>query len=129
MWDSLWDVIWTIFVAFAFVAYLFAIFSVITDLFRDRNLSGGLKAVWMVFLIFIPFLTVLAYLITRGNGMAERQSAHARKSQEHADDYIRSVAGSSPADDIAKAKQLLDSGAITPDEYAVLKGKALAPNG
>lgn len=126
MFNSLWDVIWTMFVAFAFIAYLIAMFSVVTDLFRDRDLKGWLKAVWVFFLIFLPFLTVLVYLIARGEGMARRQAAQVRASQDAADDYIRTVAGSSPADDIIKAKQLLDSGAITEDEYATLKAKALA---
>lgn len=126
MFNSLWDVIWTMFVAFAFIAYLIAMFSVVTDLFRDRDLKGWLKAVWVFFLIFLPFLTVLVYLIARGEGMARRQVAHVRASQDAADDYIRTVAGGSPADDIVKAKQLLDSGAITEDEYAMLKAKALA---
>lgn len=126
MFNSLWDVIWTMFVAFAFIAYLIAMFSVVTDLFRDRDLKGWLKAVWVFFLIFLPFLTVLVYLIARGEGMARRQAAQVRASQDAADDYIRTVAGGSPADDIVKAKQLLDSGAITEDEYATLKAKALA---
>lgn len=124
MWSNFWDVLWTIFWAFAFIAYLFALFSVVADLFRDRGLNGFWKAVWIVFLIFLPFLTVLIYLIVRGRGMADRQTERVHHDRHRADDYIRSVAAS-PADEIAKAKQLLDSGVITQAEFDQLKGRAL----
>lgn len=125
MWNNFWNVIWLIFWSFAFIAYLFALFAVISDLFRDRKLNGWWKALWIVFLIFLPFLTVLVYLIARGRGMAERQVKDVRQAQTQADNYIRQVASSSPADDIAKAKQLLDQGVITPGEFDALKNKAL----
>lgn len=124
-WDNFWNIIWVIFWSFAFVAYLFALFSVVADLFRDHKLNGWLKAVWIIFLIFVPFLTALVYLIARGAGMAERSQKEARQAQSAADDYIKSVAGSSPSDEIAKAKGLLDAGTITQDEYNLIKAKAL----
>ena len=125
--SNFWDFIWLLFWTFAFVAYLFAIFAIIGDLFRDHKLAGGWKAVWIIFLIFLPFLTALVYLIARGKGMAERSQAAALQSQQAANDYIRQAAGTSasPADEIAKAKSLLDAGSITQAEYDSLKAKAL----
>jgi ABC-type multidrug transport system fused ATPase/permease subunit len=124
--DNFWNVIWIIFWSFAFVAYLFALFAIVADLFRDHKLNGWWKALWILFLIFVPFLTVLVYLIARGRGMAERSAREQRQVQRATDDYIKQVAGASPADEIAKAKQLLDDGTITQDEYASLKAKILA---
>lgn len=128
-WSNFWSVIWLFFWSFAFVAYLFALFAIISDLFRDHKLNGWWKAVWIIFLIFVPFLTALVYLIARGPGMAERSQREARQVQTATDQYIRQVAGSSPADEISKAKALLDSGAITPDEFAHLKARALSGQG
>ncbi|UUT36068.1 SHOCT domain-containing protein [Microbacterium elymi] len=125
-WSSFWDIIWWFFWAFVFISYLFALFAVIGDLFRDRKLNGWWKALWIIFLIFVPFLTTLVYLVARGNGMAERSAGQAKSAQAAADDYIKSVAGASPSDEIAKAKALLDSGTITADEYAQIKARALA---
>lgn len=125
-WGSFWDLIWWFLWAFVFFAYLFALFAIISDLFRDHKLSGWWKAVWIVFLIFVPFLTALVYLITRGRGMAERSASQAKQIQQVQDDYIKQVAGSSPSDEIAKAKALLDAGTITPAEYDVIKAKVLA---
>jgi hypothetical protein len=125
-WDNIWNIIWLLFWSFAFVAYLFALFAIFADLFRDHKLGGGWKALWVIFLIFVPFLTALVYLIARGRGMAERSAKDVAQSQQAADSYIRTVAGaSSPTDEIAKAKTLLDSGAISADEYAAIKAKAL----
>ncbi|GAA0338480.1 SHOCT domain-containing protein [Micropruina glycogenica] len=101
------------------------LFSIVGDIFRDREMSGGLRAVWIVCLIFFPFITALIYLIVRGRGMTERAVAQAERNKAAADDYIRSVAGS-PADEIARAKALLDAGTISPAEYEALKAKALA---
>ncbi|GAB3802581.1 SHOCT domain-containing protein [Humibacter antri] len=125
-WDNFWNVIWVIFWSFAFVAYLFALFAVVADLFRDHKLNGWWKALWIIFLVFVPFLTVLVYLIARGRGMAERSSKEQKQVQRATDDYIKQVAGASPADEIAKAKSLLDAGTITQDEYNSLKTKILA---
>jgi ABC-type multidrug transport system fused ATPase/permease subunit len=124
-WGNFWDVIGWFLWAFVFIAYLMALFAIIGDLFRDRELNGWWKALWIIFLIFVPFLTALVYLIARGRGMAERQNKEVKQAQTAADDYIRNVAGSSASDEIAKAKALLDAGTITQDEYNLLKAKAL----
>jgi len=108
-----------------FIAYIMVIFSIFSDIFRDHKLSGGMRAVWVVALIFFPFITALIYLIARGKGMTERAAAQAAQNKAATDDYIRSVAGG-PADEIARAKSLLDAGTISPAEYEVLKAKALA---
>ena len=126
MWGNFWDIIWIFFWSFAFIAYLMALFAIIGDLFRDHKLSGWWKAVWIIFLLFVPFLTALVYLIARGQGMAERQLKDVRAAQQASDAYIKQVAGSSAADEIAKAKALHTAGTITDEEYAALKAKALA---
>ena len=123
-WDFFWLLIWTFFL----VMYLMILFHIIGDLFRDKDLSGWWKALWIIFLIIFPFLAAFIYLIARGRGMAERQAGEMRKAQVATDQYIKSVAsqGSSSADQIASAKSLLDSGAITQAEFDQLKAKALA---
>nr|WP_208382693.1 SHOCT domain-containing protein [Microbacterium ulmi] len=118
--------IWWFLWAFIFVSYLFALFAIIGDLFRDKKLNGWLKAVWIFFLIFFPIVTALVYLIARGKGMGERSVAEARQYRAAQDDYIKQVAGSSPADEIAKAKSLLDAGTISQAEYDALKARALS---
>lgn len=124
---SFWDVVWFIFISFAFVAYLMVMFSIITDLFRDRETSGWAKAVWIVLLIFFPLITALVYLIARGSGMTERSMRTAEAMKEQQDSYIREVAGqASPVDQVAKAKAMLDAGAISQSEFDALKAKALA---
>jgi len=126
-WGSLGDLIWWFLWAFIFITYLFALFAVIGDLFRDQKLSGLAKAIWIIALIFVPFLTLLVYLIARGNGMAERGAAQAAQMRDAQASYIKSVASaSSPSEEIAKAKALLDSGAITQAEFDAIKSKALA---
>lgn len=124
--EQFWNIIWLFFWGFAFVSYLFALFAVITDIFRDRDLSGWLKAVWILFLVFVPFLTVLVYLIARGRSMAERQARSAQRAEAATTDYIRSVATASPTQEIAKAKELLDAGTLTQSEFEAVKAKALS---
>src|SRR4051812_35341435 len=127
LWDNFWDIIWFFFWSFVFIAYLFALFAIIGDLFRDRDTNGWLKAVWIIFLVFVPFITALIYLIARGNSMAERTIQAGQQAQTETDAYIRSVAGSSsPTDEIVKAKSLLDAGAITQAEFDAIKSQALA---
>ncbi|MCP2635570.1 SHOCT domain-containing protein [Microbacterium sp. HD4P20] len=123
-----WDLLLWIFSIFVFVAYLMVVFSIIGDIFRDESLNGWLKAVWILFLIFVPFLTALVYLIARGAGMQKRSVAQAEALRSAQDAYIRQAAGgaSSAADDITKAKSLLDAGAISQAEFDALKTKALA---
>ena len=125
-WGSIGDLIWWFLWAFVFVTYLFAVFAIIGDLFRDHTLSGWFKAIWIFFLIVIPFLTALVYLIARGKGMAERSAAQVRQVRDAQESYIQQVAGTSPSEEIAKAKSLLDVGTITQTEYDALKAKALA---
>ncbi|MGC4153584.1 MAG: SHOCT domain-containing protein [Propionicimonas sp.] len=124
--SNIWDFLWMFFTIFVFFAWLMALFTIIGDLFRDRELSGWAKALWLLALIFVPFLTALVYLIARGKGMAERAGAQAKAQQAAADDYIRSVAGSSPTTELTQAKALLDSGAISAAEFEALKAKILA---
>lgn len=128
IWENFWDLIWWFLWAFAFIAYLFALFAIIGDLFRDQKLNGWWKAVWIIFLIFVPFLTALIYLIARGTGMAERSQKEYKQVRAAQDEYIRQTAGTSasPSDEIAKAKALLDSGSINQQEYEALKAKALS---
>ncbi|MGO2655884.1 MAG: SHOCT domain-containing protein [Pseudoclavibacter sp.] len=128
-WSTIWNTIWWLVTFFVFVAYLMALFSIITDLFRDRKLNGWAKAIWFVFLIFLPFITAIVYLIARGNGMAERAVKEQQQVEDATKNYVRSVAGSNPAAEIAQAKQLLDAGTITPAEFEQLKSAALAPRG
>lgn len=124
---DLWSWVAWFFWVFVFVAYLMVLFSIIGDIFRDHTLNGWGKAVWVLFLIFVPFLTALIYLIARGSGMQKRAIAQAQEMQEQQAAYIRATAGSSSAaDDISKAKSLLDSGAISQAEFDALKSKALA---
>ncbi|HEY0187475.1 MAG TPA: PLDc N-terminal domain-containing protein [Cellulomonas sp.] len=123
---SFWESFWLVIEIFLFVAYLVVLFHVVTDLFRDRALSGWGKAVWVLCLVLVPWLTALVYLIARGTGMAERQQAAVAHAQQGAEQYIRTVAGHSPAQEIATAQQLLSSGAIDAQEFAALKARALA---
>ncbi|WP_330231616.1 SHOCT domain-containing protein [Nocardia sp. NBC_00508] len=124
--EGFWDFFWFIFVTFAFVAYLTVLFSIITDLFRDHQSSGLAKAVWIFFLFFVPFLTALIYVIVKNEGMTRRSMAAAQHVKQAQDNYIRDVAGKSPAQSIAEAKALLDSGAITEEEFQAIKAKTLA---
>lgn len=119
----LWLMIWW----FLFFVYLVILFQIIGDLFRDRELGGWAKALWIIGLVFLPYLIALIYLIARGQGMADRGRDAAVKAKQDTDAYIKQVAvGKSPAEHIADAKALLDSGAIDAAEYAALKAKALA---
>jgi hypothetical protein len=125
--SNLGDIIWIFLWSFFFIVYLMILFSILADLFRDHTLNGWFKALWVIFLIFVPFLTALVYLIARGQGMAKRGMKQAADARQQQDAYIQSVAGSSSAaDQIAQAKSLLDAGTITQAEFEQLKAKALA---
>ena len=125
-WGSFWDIIWWFLWIFVFVAYLFVLFAIIGDLFRDHKLNGWWKAVWIIFLLFLPFITALVYLIARGKGMAERARDQAMAAKRETDDYIKHAAGRSPAQEIADAKNLLETGTISQAEFDTLKAKALS---
>ena len=103
-----WGFIWWFFMLFVFIAYLFVLFAIVGDIFRDRELNGWLKALWIIFLVFVPFLTALIYLIARGQSMNRRATGAAAQARAAQEEYIRSVAtpGSSAADEIAKAKAI-----------------------
>ena len=117
------DVMWTMLVFFMWVIWFWLLITIFSDLFR-RDLSGWAKTGWVVFLIILPFLGVFIYLITQSKAMAERRNQEAQAAQSQFDSYVRNVSGGS-AEQIAKGKELLDSGAITPEEYDALKRKAL----
>ncbi len=121
------NILWSMIIFFAWVAWIFILIRVIADVFRRHDVSGFGKAAWLVFVIVLPFLGVFIYLIAHGDDMGKRDLEQARAAQANMDDYVKSVAGSGgAAGEIDKAKQLLDSGAITQAEFDALKAKALA---
>ena len=121
------DIFWTMLIFFFWVIWIWFLIIILTDVFRRHDIGGGKKAVWCLFIIFLPFLGAFCYLIANGQGMSERRMAEAQQAQSQMDAYVRSAAGSGgTAGEIERAKALLDSGAITQDEYASLKAKALA---
>jgi ABC-type dipeptide/oligopeptide/nickel transport system permease subunit len=126
--NSFWDFFWFIISFFLLMAYLVVLFQIVGDLFRDREVSGGVKAIWILFLIIFPIVTSLVYLVVRGHGMAERNMAAVQAAQADQESYIRSVSqgAGSPAEEIGRAKALLDAGTIGQEEYDALKAKALA---
>jgi general stress protein CsbA len=121
------NILWSMILFFAWVAWIWTLIVIIGDLFRRHDTSGWTKAAWLIFLIVLPFLGVLVYLIANSHGMAERSAQQARAQQSQFADYVQSVATTGgPASEIEKAKALLDSGAITQAEYDSIKAKALA---
>lgn len=121
------DVLWTMFIFFLWIIWFFLLFRVIADIFRRKDIGGGSKTLWLLFVILLPFLGVFVYLIVNSNEMADRDVQRAQASQQQFDSYVKEVAGSGgAAAEIDKAKQLLDSGAITQEEFNSLKAKALA---
>jgi hypothetical protein len=120
------DIFWTILIFVAWVIWIWMVITVLADVFRRRNLSGWAKAAWVIFVIVLPFLGVLIYLIGHSDGMADRNEKDASASQAQLDAYVRQTAGTGgAASEIEKAKQLLDSGAITEAEFAAIKAKAV----
>ena len=124
---SFGDVMWTMLVFFVWILFFWLLFGVFGDLFSRHDLSGWAKAGWTIFVIILPFLGIFVYLISQGKSMGERAQQRAQSQQSQMDDYVRSVASSSsPTEEIAKGKQLLESGAITQAEFDQLKATALA---
>jgi hypothetical protein len=121
---GLGEALWTVFVIFFLVMFLMILFSIFGDLFRDHEMGGGAKAVWVLALILFTPLTALIYLIVRGGGMAKRAQAAQVEAQQQFDDYVKQTAGGSAAE-IAKAKELLDAGTISQQEFDSIKAKAL----
>jgi hypothetical protein len=120
------NILWTMIIFFCWVVWIWMMVTILTDVFRRRDISGWSKAAWTVFLIVLPFLGALVYLIAQHDGMADRAADRARGEQAHFDTYVRSVAtDGGAASEIDKAKHLLDEGTITQDEFNALKTKAL----
>lgn len=120
------EFLWSLLVIFFMIMYFMILFSVVIDLFRNHQMGGFAKALWIIFLIFIPLLSLLIYVIVYGKSMAQRQQTAVVEAQQEQDAYIKQVAGTSPAEQIAQAQQLLNSGAISQDEFDKLKAKALS---
>ena len=118
--------LWSLIVIFFMVVYFIMLFYVVVDVFRRHDASGGKKALWLIFLLFFPLLGLISYLLVNGDGIAHRQAASHQQAQQDFDSYVRDVKGGGSADQIEKGKQLLDSGAITQQEFDQLKAKALA---
>ena len=118
--------LWSLLVIFFMIMYFMILFSVVIDLFRNHQMGGFAKALWIIFLIFVPLISLLVYVIVYGKSMAQRQQAAVAEAQQEQDNYIKQVAGTSPAEQIAQAQQLLNSGAISQEEFDKLKAKALS---
>jgi|SRR5450755_1646403 hypothetical protein len=120
------NIFWTILIFFAWVIYIWIAVTVLVDVFRRRDISGWAKAAWVIFVIVVPFIGVLAYLIFNHDGMAERSGKEAEASQAQVDEYVRKTAGTGgPASEIETAKKLLDAGDITQAEFDAIKAKAI----
>jgi hypothetical protein len=119
------DVVWTMFIFFAWVIWFWLLITVFADVFRRHDIGGGMKVLWIIFVIVVPFLGVFIYLLAEHKGMAERSTKQVQAAQQQQEAYIREVAGGSAAE-IERAKGLLDSGAITQAEFDAIKAKALA---
>ena len=111
---------------FLFVVWIWILFTIITDLFRDHEMSGWVKALWILFLVFIPFLTGLVYLIVRGSGMRDRAIKAQTDAKQHFDEYVREQAQTSPADELHKLNELREKGALSQEEFDQAKAKLLA---
>ncbi len=121
------EILWTTVVIFFMIAYLMILFRVIFDIFRNRDMSGGMKAVWLIALLFLPVLTLFIYVIVHGKDMAGRDVAQQQEAEAEFKQYVqKAAADSGPAAEIAKAKELLDNGSITQEEFETLKRKALS---
>ena len=122
------NILWSMILFFAWVIWIWMMIIILADVFRRKDISGWGKAAWIVFLIVLPFLGVLVYLIAQHDGMTRRSEEAAQTQKAQFDDYVRTTAGSGggAAGEIEKAKQLFDSGAITQQEFDALKAKALA---
>ena len=121
------NIFWSMILFFAWVIWIWMVIAVLADVFSRQDISGWGKAAWSVFVIVVPFLAVLIYLIAHSDDMARRKQDAAQASRAEFDDYVKTVAApGGPAAEIEKAKKLLDSGALTQNEFDALKAKALA---
>lgn len=119
------EFLWSLLIIFFMIMYFMILFSVVIDLFRNHEMNGFVKAIWIIFLIFVPLISLLIYVIVYGRSMALRQQAAVVAAQQDQAAYIQQVAGTSPAEQISQAQQLLSSGAISQSEYDKIKSKAL----
>ncbi len=120
------QILWSLVIIFFMVMYFMVLFSVIIDIFRRDDMGGGMKAVWIILLLFIPLLSLIIYVVAYGQSMGQRRAEAVTQAMENEQNYIRSVASSSPAEQISQAQKLLDSGTISQQEFDQLKAKALA---
>ena len=120
------DVLWTMFIFFAWIIWFWLLITIFADIFRRHDIGGGSKTLWCIFVILTPFIGVFVYLISQSKGMNERNLQSVKQQRQQTDEYIRSVSGGDAAGQIAQAKSLLDSGAINQQEFDSLKQKALA---
>ena len=122
------EVLWTMLVFFAWVAWFWLLIAIASDIFRRHDIGGGKKAAWLIFMLFVPFVGVLSYLIANNESMTQRNIERAQAQKTQMDEYVRSVAadGGGAAAEIDRAKKLLDDGTITQAEYEAIKSKALA---
>jgi ABC-type multidrug transport system fused ATPase/permease subunit len=123
---SFGEFLWSLVIIFFMIVYFVILFQVVFDLFRDHELSGWAKAGWLIFIIVLPFLGLFVYLIVRGSGMAQRSARDQADARKEFDTYVRETAGSGPTTEIANAKQLLDEGTISQEEFDAIKRKALS---
>jgi len=127
MCSSFWNFVWSMVIIFAFVAYLMILFQILGDLsLRDNKAAEVVKAIWIVFLVLLPYLTALVYVIVRGKDMGSRATAKLEHDRQTTQDFIRQAAGRSPAQEISDAMRLLHDGIITADEFGQLKATALS---
>lgn len=118
------DILWTMIIFFAWMAWIWIAITIFADVFRRKDIGGGKKTLWVVFVILVPFLGVFVYLLANHDGMADRSIKQAQANQEAFDDYVRQTAGGGAASEIAKAKELLDAGTINQDEFDRIKARA-----
>jgi Short C-terminal domain/Phospholipase_D-nuclease N-terminal len=120
------DLLLLVFEVFLFVAWIWILISIIGDLFRDHQMSGWAKGIWIIFLVFIPFLSALVYLVARGDGMRDRALKAQSDAKAHFDEYVREQATASPAEELHKLNELREKGALTTEEFDAAKAKLLA---
>ena len=111
---------------FLFVAWIWILVAIIGDLFRDHEMSGWAKGIWIIFLVFIPFLSALVYLVARGDGMRDRAIKAQTDAKAHFDEYVREQAATSPAEELHKLNELREKGALTTEEFDAAKARLLA---
>ena len=123
---ELGDALLTVLAVFFFVIWIWIVITILMDLFRDHELSGWAKAAWVFFLIFVPFLTALVYLIVRGPGMRQRAIAEQVEAKKQFDDYVQQAAGTSPVDELKKLEKMKKNGTISDEDYEKLKAKIVS---